>query len=191
MHIDYAKFQVEEYEEVFLPFKRKLLSKPGSEFETLYMTGGENQAIDRGMRAAKQGRFKYFCSYLCFEPAITTDWVAIRKMAPFMQDYLDFDLHDINFSPVIQEAYQSDVGVSDKAWHVFILEVALRRERLSFKAERFCMPRITPKRLEVLERMLEIHCQDGLRSGQYDDYVIRELESMHYYEEANMVARLR
>ena len=38
--------------------------------------------------------------------------------------------------------------------------------------------------------MLEIHCQDGLRSGHYDTYVVRELQSMGYYEEANMVARL-
>lgn len=190
MNIDTIRFESCVYTTELWKFWSGLYKKPGSEFTTLWMEGAERDSLDLGMRAARDARLKYSCTYFGFEPAICSDFRKVEALNPFMKQLMGFEMKDITFGPIIEEKRQTDVGVSKKVWHVFINEAHFVSQGVSLSGKRYCLPRVTAKRLEVLERMLEIHCQDGLRSGFYDRYVVKELQHMGYHEEANMVARL-
>ena len=190
MNIDATRFESCEYETELWKFWGDLHKRKGSAFTTLWMEGVERASLEAGQRAARDARLKYTCTYFAFEPALCSDFSKIERLNPFMKRLMGFEVKDITFGPVIEETRKTDVGVSKKIWHVFVNEAHFVNKGVGMKGERYCLPRVTARRLEVLERMMEIHCQDGLRSGHYDAYVVKELQHMGYYEEANMVARL-
>ena len=175
-------------------FVGELFSKKNSKFEECYGSTFRD-ATERARNAAKRNNLKYFCTYLHFQPSINYEHTSFYDVKDFMREYIDFDLHSMNFSPVLKETESFYSGGEEVSYHAFILEadITTGRER---KAYRYCLPKVNEKRLEVLARYCEIHMHNNgrkepLTSGYWNDYVVSQFEQMNLYGEADLVSKLR
>ena len=181
------KLNENEIEHYFDKDMHEIFSKPTSQFEEVF---GSNwrEAVDRGRTAAKKNNLKYFCTYLHFKSQVNHEHTVFYDIKDFLKEYIDFDIHSMNFSPILKETETRYDSVT-VSYHAFILEASYThcRER---KAIRYCLPRVNEKRLEVLERYCEIHLQERVRSGYYNDYVISQFKQRHLLSEAEIIELL-
>ena len=179
MEITYERYEVGVSPTDLITTYKELQKRPRSVFEEIY--GGQFlMSVDRGWSAARRAGMKYFCTYIVFEPDLPIDHRKLIDVSDFLKDFIDVDIYSLNFSPWVLEKHTTHNGATQHRWHAFVMEADVMRDKVGTKGYRYCYPRLTDQRAEVVARVLEIELGDVCRESFDPKYVNRHLRDLGY-----------